>query len=173
MRGYLLGATPTLLISGSEAGLPEDGPLEWGYLATRDRGTVPVMPVMGASARQPVVLLPMLGDPRQAEPRRQLAIRIRNVGRRPVVAANLHLRFFVPEIVGFNGNVVTEERVWEAHVGVEAIGADDADVLPIINDVGAFRLVVVGASGMMANRSGHRKMRRLSLSAGELLVYPP
>lgn len=173
VRGYLLEATPTLVIAGSEVGLPENGPLERGYLATRDRGTTPVMPVIGASARQPVVLMPMLDDPRKAERRRQIAMRIRNVGRRPVVAADLHLRFFVPEIVGFDGNVLTEERVWEAHVGVEAIGANEAVVLPIINDVGAFRLIVVGASGMMANRSGHRRMRRLPFSAGELLVYPP
>jgi hypothetical protein len=173
VRGYLLEATPTLVISGSEAGLPETGPLERGYLATRDRGTVPVMPVMGATARQPVVLLPMLDDPRKAERRRQIAIQVRNVGRRPVVAADLHLRFFVPEIVGFDGDIVTEQRAWDAHVGVDAIGANEAVVLPIINDIGAFRLIVVGVSGMMANRSGHRRMRRLPFSAGEMLVYPP
>jgi hypothetical protein len=175
IRTYVLEG-PAVAITGRKAGFPEAGPLESGYLVTRSRGIAPQSPGIGAKAEIPVVLQPFWDDPHAVPLSRQVALEFRNLGRTPVIEANVHLRFRVPDIVGFEGaEIQTEERTWDGYVRIKSIAPNELVVLPLVNDVGAFRLEAIGLTDVLpeSKRNRRAKTRTLRFVSSEVLVPPP
>lgn len=175
VRAYMLESTPAVVITGRREGLPATGPLEAGYSVTRDHDEYKPTTLTVSTKAPRVIVTPLFVDPRTRDIARQVAVEVQNLGRMPVVEANLYLRFTVPEIIGFaEGSTQTIQREYFGSVRVKAIAANSKIILPLVNEIGAFKLDVVGVTGMSPAKAGRKaRSRQLPFISSTVLIPPP